>query len=136
MSRRITGTIPHSHIGKTRPRTPLNAIAAVGLRGRIPFIFSEGTKASMIPERSVPMNMKGTPSNRMLKNEIEKSCKLNVNQFITCHAEPHGMDAARTRDRCRKRNGGTGLNSVSRDQALPPTALLDERRGVLENVST
>ena len=29
------------------------------------------------------MNMKGTPSNRMLKNEIEKSCKLNVNQLIT-----------------------------------------------------
>jgi hypothetical protein len=37
----------------------------------------------MIPDRSVPMNIKGTPSNRMLKNEIEKSCKLNVNQLIT-----------------------------------------------------
>jgi hypothetical protein len=41
----------------------------------------------MTPERSVPMNMKGTPSNRMLKNEIEKSCKLNVNQLITCHPQ-------------------------------------------------
>jgi len=46
------------------------------------------------------------------------------------------MDSARTTDRGRKRNGGTGLNSVSRDQALAPTALLDERRGVLENVGT
>ena len=82
------------------------------------------------------MNMNGTPSNRMLKNEIEKSCKLNVNQFITRDVESQGMDSARTTDRGRKRSGGTGLNSVSRDQALPPTALLDERRGVLENVGT
>ena len=36
------------------------------------------------------MNMNGTPSNRMLKNEIEKSCKLNVNQFITRDVEARG----------------------------------------------
>jgi ribosomal protein S24E len=49
----------------------------------------------MNPERSVPMNMNGTPSKRMLKNEIEKSCKLNVNQLIIRHAkQPWGMNAA------------------------------------------
>src|SRR5438552_17593216 len=118
MSRRITGTIPHSHIGKTTPRTPLNAIAAIGFRGRTPFIFSEGTNASMIPERSVPMNMNGTPSNRMLKNEIEKSCKLNVNQFINRDVESQGTDSARTTDRGRKRSCATGLNSDSRDEPV------------------
>jgi hypothetical protein len=95
MSRRITGTTPHSHIGKTTPRTPLNAIAATGFRGRIFSIFSDGTNASMNPERSVPMNMNGTPSNRMLKNEIEKSCKLNVNQLITRQAELRDSDATK-----------------------------------------
>jgi hypothetical protein len=51
------------------------------------------------------MNMKGTPSKRMLKNEIEKSCKLNVNQLITGHAELKERARAPIERCARKRNG-------------------------------
>ena len=81
------------------------------------------------------MNIKGTPSNRMLKNEIEKSCKLNVNQLITRQTRIQRLDAAKTTSRGRRSNGGTALNLGNRAQVLPPTALSDSWRRVLEDVS-
>ena len=52
------------------------------------------------------MNMKGTPSNRMLKNEIEKSCRLNVNQLITRqYRELRKRNSAQTENGDRKWNG-------------------------------
>jgi hypothetical protein len=84
------------------------------------------------------MNMNGTPSNRMLKNEIEKSCKLNVNQLIIRYPErPRVMDAAQAMGpRGRKCNGGVSLNSLNRGQAVPPNASSDDGRGVLKHMST
>jgi len=81
------------------------------------------------------MNIKGTPSNRMLKNEIEKSCKLNVNQLITRQTRIQRLDAAKTTSRGRRSNGGIALNFGNRAQVLPPTALSDSWRRVLEDVS-
>jgi hypothetical protein len=81
------------------------------------------------------MNIKGTPSNRMLKNEIEKSCKLNVNQLITRQTRIQRLAAAKTMGRGRRSNGGIALNLGNRAQVLPPTALSDSWRRVLEDVS-
>jgi hypothetical protein len=82
------------------------------------------------------MNMKGTPSNRMLKKEIEKSCKLNVNQLITRHYK--SKQWSRYHDSEPKRNGHVHPSALE----LPACAdeqqlcLLGERWRVLENLSS
>ena len=67
--RRMTGTTPHSHIGKTRPSRPLSSTAAPAFFGRMSVIQRAGTNTSINPETSPPSSRNGTLSKSTLKNE-------------------------------------------------------------------
>src|SRR4051794_201553 len=82
MNRRITITLPHSHIGNTSPSSPETRIAAVMFFGSIFASRSDETKTSTSPERSEPSKRKGTPSSSTLRKERATSGGLNVNQFM------------------------------------------------------
>jgi hypothetical protein len=69
------------------------------------------------------MNMKGTPSNRMLKNEIEKSCKLNVNQLITQQiSDLEGGSLFKPRAATANRMAILSLSAFNHSQVSPPTS--------------
>ena len=80
MKRRMTMTLPHSHMGKIIPRNPVTRMAIVGFRGRIFSSRSEETKTSTSPEISEPSRRNGTPSKRTLRKATAKSSNLKVNQ--------------------------------------------------------
>ncbi len=75
MSRRITGTTPHSHIGNTAPSRPLTAIAATGFFGSSRVSRRAGTKTSMSPEISAPSSRNGMLSKSTPRNANAKSCR-------------------------------------------------------------
>jgi hypothetical protein len=52
-------------------------------RGSRRTIAREGRNSSIIPERSVPIKINGTPSSRTLRKAYEKSVKLKVNQGLS-----------------------------------------------------
>jgi hypothetical protein len=79
--RRITGTTPHSHIGKTSPIVPLKQMPRNAFRGRRRTIMSEGRNSSIIPERSVPIKTNGTPSSTTLR-------KAGVGEISETESEP------------------------------------------------
>jgi hypothetical protein len=74
-SRRITTTIPHSHIGNTRPRTAPIITAGTTALGRNFVIACWGRNSSRMPATTAPSTMKGiasqrTPLNVRMKSEI------------------------------------------------------------------
>jgi hypothetical protein len=56
-NRRITGTTAHSHTGNTSPRKPAISVASTLFLGSTRSSSLAGRKASMIPEKIVPMRM-------------------------------------------------------------------------------
>src|SRR4029453_2428311 len=85
MNRRMLTTLPHSHIGKTKPSKPLKSVAAVGFFGITLVSRSLETKTSTKPEIIEPRSRNGTPSKMTLRKLTAKSGKLKRNQSIrTC----------------------------------------------------
>ena len=82
----MTGTTPHSHIGKTTPSNPLMSTAGSGLRGRRLVIQRAGTKTSIRPESSAPSSRNGTLSKSTLRNEKAKFCGTKLNQAMRARA--------------------------------------------------
>lgn len=66
ISRRMMGTIPHSHAGKRAPATQLMTTAAVLFFGIHLFIWSSVMKIWIKPAISTPIRTKGNASIRML----------------------------------------------------------------------
>ncbi len=75
--RRITATIPHSHIGNRNPRQLLHAIARARFLGRKRWKNLDGSNSSMAPDATAPTTMNGSASRMMLMNVLRKSLKLN-----------------------------------------------------------
>src|SRR5215469_10279919 len=85
--RRTIGTIPQSQTGKITPSSPLTKMAGKRLFGTSAVITRAGTNAPITPEMSEPRRINGTPSNTSARNENQKFCQLNANQFISGHRD-------------------------------------------------
>ena len=81
--RRMTGTTPHSHIGKdeAQPRADEHGRERPA-RQEMPVIQRAGTKTSINPEISAPSSRKGTLSKSTLRNENAKLCGSKWNQVM------------------------------------------------------
>ncbi len=72
-SRRITTTMPHSHIGKMSPKTAPIITDGRTCLGRNLVIACWGKNSSRMPATSAPKTMKGIASQRTELNRVRKS---------------------------------------------------------------
>ena len=72
-SRRMTTMIPHSHIGKIRPKSPPIITAGTTYDGKIRPINCCGRISSRMPAMTAPRTMNGIASQRMELNVTTKT---------------------------------------------------------------
>ena len=72
-SRRMTTTMPHSHIGNTNPNRPPTITAGRGERGMIFEIKSCGSSSSSSPAIRAPSTTNGIASQKIERNSSVKS---------------------------------------------------------------
>jgi hypothetical protein len=78
-SRRVSGTVPHSQMGKISPsKAPLNA-AGKARRGVMRVSQSSETKTSTSPEARVPINKNGRASMKIPRKTVAKVDSFSPN---------------------------------------------------------